>query len=187
MKDPWTAGKEASMSCVAKCAVCGCTDHDCRGCVERTGQPCWWFGPNLCSACAIGSKGLSLWQPWAGFVAMHEKTIETRLWTTSYRGPMLICSAKRFDEQWRHVSSRPNSKWFGTAGCTLMGHALCVATLADCRPMEKRDEDASMVRFNPAAGRYSWVLEDIRPVKPFAVIGRQRLFNVDESILRKAV
>lgn len=42
------------------CRVCGCTDDDCRGCIERTGEPCsWWHeysehpdGP-ICSACAI--------------------------------------------------------------------------------------------------------------------------------------
>jgi hypothetical protein len=33
------------------CKVCGCTEADCRGCVERTGEPCTWVGPNLCSAC----------------------------------------------------------------------------------------------------------------------------------------
>jgi len=34
------------------CRVCGCMDHDCRGCVERTGEPCSWIEPDLCSACA---------------------------------------------------------------------------------------------------------------------------------------
>ena len=34
-----------------KCRVCGCTDADCRQCVERTGSPCYWVEPDLCSAC----------------------------------------------------------------------------------------------------------------------------------------
>lgn len=34
-----------------KCRVCGCTDDNCRGCVERTGEPCHWVEPDLCSAC----------------------------------------------------------------------------------------------------------------------------------------
>lgn len=33
------------------CRVCGCTDDDCRQCVEATGSPCWWVEPDLCSAC----------------------------------------------------------------------------------------------------------------------------------------
>lgn len=35
-----------------RCRVCGCTDDDCRGCIERTGKPCYWIAANLCSACA---------------------------------------------------------------------------------------------------------------------------------------
>lgn len=33
------------------CRVCGCTDLDCSGCIERTGSPCYWVEPDLCSAC----------------------------------------------------------------------------------------------------------------------------------------
>ncbi len=34
------------------CRVCGCTDDDCSGCVERTDAPCHWVETDLCSACA---------------------------------------------------------------------------------------------------------------------------------------
>lgn len=34
------------------CRICGCTDDDCSGCIERTGTPCHWVEPDLCSACA---------------------------------------------------------------------------------------------------------------------------------------
>jgi hypothetical protein len=34
------------------CRVCGCTDEDCRQCIERTGRPCYWVDDDLCSACA---------------------------------------------------------------------------------------------------------------------------------------
>lgn len=33
------------------CRVCRCTDWDCRGCIERTGEACSWVEPDLCSAC----------------------------------------------------------------------------------------------------------------------------------------
>lgn len=36
----------------ACCRICGCTDLDCSGCIERTGSPCYWVSPGLCSACA---------------------------------------------------------------------------------------------------------------------------------------
>lgn len=34
-----------------RCRICGCTDDDCSGCVERTGAPCFWVEADLCSAC----------------------------------------------------------------------------------------------------------------------------------------
>jgi hypothetical protein len=40
-------------------------------------------------------KALSLWQPWASLVALGVKTIETRSWSTSYRGPLAIHAARR--------------------------------------------------------------------------------------------
>lgn len=33
------------------CRVCGCTEFDCRQCVEKTGAPCHWVAPDLCSVC----------------------------------------------------------------------------------------------------------------------------------------
>ncbi|UKY87435.1 hypothetical protein [Elizabethkingia anophelis] len=37
------------------CRVCGCTEWDCRQCIERTGEPCYWFEEDLCSACAAST------------------------------------------------------------------------------------------------------------------------------------
>jgi hypothetical protein len=49
--------QEVELGDVPSCRTCGCTDLDCRGCIERTGEPCWWVpelededGP-ICSAC----------------------------------------------------------------------------------------------------------------------------------------
>ncbi len=43
-----------------KCRVCGCTEANCTGCVERTGMACYWVSEDLCSACvsapATGDK-----------------------------------------------------------------------------------------------------------------------------------
>ena len=41
---------------VPTCRKCGCTDADCSGCIERTGAPCSWVEPDLCSACADRPK-----------------------------------------------------------------------------------------------------------------------------------
>jgi hypothetical protein len=47
---------------------------------------------------AVGAaeyRVLSLWQPWASLVALGVKTIETRSWSTKYRGPLAIHAAAR--------------------------------------------------------------------------------------------
>lgn len=33
------------------CRICGCTEEDCRQCIEKTGEPCHWVAEDLCSAC----------------------------------------------------------------------------------------------------------------------------------------
>ncbi len=38
-------------------------------------------------------KALTVWQPWATLVAIGAKRIETRSWSTSYRGPLAIHAA----------------------------------------------------------------------------------------------
>ncbi len=41
---------------IQSCRVCGCTDANCSGCIEKTGEPCHWIEKDLCSAC-IGKEG----------------------------------------------------------------------------------------------------------------------------------
>jgi hypothetical protein len=100
---------------------------------------------------------LSIKQPWANLIASGKKTIETRLWETDYRGPLLIVSSK--------------APPIAPAGC-----ALAIADLIDCRPMTKRDETAAQCEIYPNA--FAWVLTNIRPISPFPVKGRLGLYEV---------
>jgi hypothetical protein len=50
-----------------KCRVCGCTDNDCRQCIEKTGQPCHWVEEDLCSACVPVKQKSSLYLPGRDF------------------------------------------------------------------------------------------------------------------------
>jgi len=102
-------------------------------------------------------KALSLKQPWANMIASGEKTIETRRWPTAYRGPLLIVSSKTPD--------------ITPAGC-----AVALATLVDCRPMTRADEIAARCSLYP--GAYSWVLQDVRRLKPFPVRGQLGIYDV---------
>jgi hypothetical protein len=55
--DPLSDGPRVSVA-LRRCRVCGCTDADCRQCIQRTGVPCHWVDKDLCSACAAGWNGL---------------------------------------------------------------------------------------------------------------------------------
>lgn len=47
------------------------------------------------SAEYVAPKMLTLWQPWASLIAVGEKWIETRSWSTPYRGALAIHAASR--------------------------------------------------------------------------------------------
>lgn len=107
-------------------------------------------------------KALSVKQPWANMIANGEKTIETRTWSTKYRGPLLIVSSKEPD-------------------IAPAGFALAVADLVDCRPMSVLDEaNAKCPKYE---GAYSWILRNVRAIDPFPVRGQPSLFDVDADLV----
>ena len=106
-------------------------------------------------------KALSVRQPWADMIASGRKTVEVRSWTTAYRGPILICAAKRAD----------------AGGETLpRGVAVAVCDLVECRPLMPTDAGDAMCDYQP--DHYAWVLSSPRPTTPLPVSGRLGLFSV---------
>jgi len=137
-------------------------------------------------------KALSVWQPWASLIAMGLKRYETRSWWTSYRGPLVICAAKRnYDvneaatlfykaDPDRHVSE---ILWLPK------GMALCVVELVSC----SRTDGLPVAVPERLLGdfsrfRFAWELKNLKPfVEPFSVRGRQRLFDVDDELVERAL
>src|SRR3954465_15003105 len=82
----------------------------------------------------------SLCQPFASMVAGlipgWEKTIETRVWPTKHRGPLLICAGKR---PW----PAPEGYWGPPVRSLPRGVALCVVDVLDCHPMRPVDWPAA--------------------------------------------
>lgn len=101
---------------------------------------------------------ISVKQPWANLIAIGEKSIETRLWASPFRGELLIVS-----------SQRPP---VFPAGC-----AVAVAQLFDCRPMTLADQRRA--RCAVYEGAVAWDLRNIRPVRPVPVRGALRLFEAE--------
>lgn len=141
-------------------------------------------------------KALSIRQPWAGLIALGIKTIELRSWSTSYRGPLLICASGGQPDDWSY-RARDFSRWANEVRfieveglvkqdvCVMRQWAVAVVELEDClfipaMPAKTRDrwgEDAC-VDFTPKSG-YAWRFNNARVLKPFRVSGRQRFFDVE--------
>ena len=105
-------------------------------------------------------KAISLKQPWANLVACGYKTLETRTWSTGYRGELLICSSASGEIE--------------PTGC-----ALALVRLVDCREMEDGDAEAACILRYPEAKVF--VLEDIRLLQPFAVRGSLNIYDLEVS------
>lgn len=109
-------------------------------------------------------KALSVWPEWAAPIMVGEKCVECRSWSTSYRGPLLICA-----------SNKP-------LGGYVHGHALCVVDLVGVMPFGMEHLGLALLDDVPD-NHYAWLLDNVRMVKPFPVKGRQMLFDVpDDSI-----
>ena len=131
-------------------------------------------------------KALTLWQPWASLMAAGIKRIETRSWSTTHRGPLLICAARHTEWDtflYRHVKTSPEIVAFlkGHAGGYPEGVALAVVNLYGVTPTEDalpNPLEEALGNYKP--GRSAWLTNDCRRLrKLFPVRGRQRLFNVD--------
>lgn len=133
-------------------------------------------------------KALSLWQPWASAVALGWKKIETRHWSTAYRGPLAIHAAKRWTaderEEWEiaceihGLSPEPPP----------LGAIVATARLVDVRRTEAlleagvTPEEQEWGNYGP--GRFGWVFADIAGlVEPVAFRGAQGLFEVPDQLL----
>lgn len=106
-------------------------------------------------------KALSIRQPWASMIASGRKTIEVRSWSTSYRGDLLICAGKKI------------------CGHLPVGVALAVVTLTNCRGLTPADVDAAGCPFE--SGQWAWILERVRIIRSFPVVGQLGLFEVHVS------
>jgi hypothetical protein len=139
-------------------------------------------------------KALTLTQPWATLVAIGAKRIETRSWSTSYRGTLAIHAAKGFPKRAREFSKEPictdaifavypsffplDDRGFIRNGGTFpLGYVMATCRLANCIPVEVVDNADNVfgVSLEPLSererafgdytpGRYAWILEDVKPL-----------------------
>lgn len=158
-------------------------------------------------------KALSLWQPWATLVALGEKKIETRAWSTTYRGPLAIHAAKNFpsdarrlcglEEPFKSTLLKARFNVTGPLKADFMPLGVIVAVcelvaidstnniLPQLRAWKKGRDYWDLTSQERAFGDYSadrfaWFLKDIRPLKtPVPCKGMQGLWAVPAHIVQQ--
>lgn len=150
-------------------------------------------------------------QPWATLVACGAKRIETRSWSTPYRGPLAIHAAKGFPLAARALCvEEPFAaalRRTGYGGLALLspaevlprGAVLAVCTLVDVVPTDPSglfgDEPLEMVHHTPEArererafgdygpNRYAWLLKDVVPLEhPVPAHGALGVWTLDPTV-----
>jgi len=120
-------------------------------------------------------KALSIKQPWLVAILTGQKTIETRVWSTKYRGDILLVASKRPDKKMLDALKLQGMDF--TEQTLAYGKAVAIATIVDCRPMTKADEEEAMCDIYPNA--FAWVLEDVKRIEPFPVKGQLGIYEVE--------
>jgi hypothetical protein len=135
-------------------------------------------------------KVLTLTQPWASLVACGAKTIETRSWTTRYRGKLLIHAAKGLagltERAYRDLcQTEPFIETLTAGGFAApadlpRGAIVAVCNLADVQRIDifNLPDEPERSFGHYAADRYAWQLANvIRLPDPIPASGAQGLWT----------
>lgn len=152
-------------------------------------------------------RTLTLTQPYASLVAIGAKRIETRSWSTSYRGPLGIHAAKGFPGWakglcesrmfcnalgWPVCPSELTQEWLDDNAARIKslprGTVVATARLVKCVPVELlgtiiqpfTEQEQAFGNYEP--GRYAWLLEDVRQLpEPVPAKGALGLWEWSQS------
>jgi activating signal cointegrator 1 len=141
-------------------------------------------------------KAISLYQPWASLVALGLKRVETRSWSTTYRGPLLIHAAERWDADQIAVRDLADRDLVDHGYVELprnlpLGRVLAVCRLTGCSQVRQGSltpegiglSSLEMAFGDYRPGRFGWSLEDVRPLaEPVPWRGMQGLWPVPDEL-----
>jgi hypothetical protein len=138
-------------------------------------------------------KALTLWQPWAAFVAAGIKVYETRSWYTKHRGRIAIHAAVQTGyegglERYMDCLVKNGLKHLLAAE----GAIICVGHLLSCDPTTTDRwtkpigdlvscQERDLGNFSP--GRYAWRIEPVTPLRrPVFCRGAQGLWSMPHDV-----
>lgn len=139
-------------------------------------------------------KALTLWQPWASLVALGEKRIETRCWSTKYRGPLAIHAAaktpaflgesrhtERFITELADVLNVRTSQVPEAVAKLPRAAVLCIVELRSIEETMRCREilcEREKIFGNYEDGRYAWEMEMAQKLEtPIPAKGNRLLWN----------
>ena len=149
-------------------------------------------------------RALTLHQPWAWLVALGVKTIETRSWSTSYRGPLAIHAGAATVHSGHFLLLARRARSAGAitaeqeaafrAKAVPFGAVVATCSLVDVVPTNRVlfgeadgwSGDRKRLTVLPsqrpygdfAPGRYAWLLTEVRALpEPIPARGRQGLWT----------
>lgn len=115
-------------------------------------------------------RALSVKQPWAELIASGRKRIELRTWSTTYRGPLLICAS---GQAARSPSAEP---WLALHDALPLGVAVCIVNLFDILSPGGFAAVGACCASSPR--EFGWLLSNPIRVSARAVKGKLGLYEV---------
>lgn len=133
-------------------------------------------------------KVISIKEPWASLIKEKIKTIETRSWRTSYRGPIYIHVSKRMLTKQEYINYKEQLSLLKDIhfqyGCII---AKC--NIIDCQYMDEefikniQKNHSEYICGEYKVGRYAWILDNVETLnQPIMVKGQLGLWNFNEEM-----
>ena len=138
--------------------------------------------------------GLSLTQPWASLMALGAKSVETRSWSTPYRGLVAIQAAKNFPKDCQELCDVevfhkycPNPKSLPLGKIIAVGRLVAVTkTEHYIKYLEKLNAQEEIYFGDYSPGRYAWEFRDIKALDtPIECKGALNLWELSEELQRQ--
>jgi hypothetical protein len=132
-------------------------------------------------------KALSLWEPWAMLIALQLKRFETRSWSTTYRGPIAIHAAKKWNRSLRTTCKHIMRHYDVNLDSPPLGAFVAIAELVEIYPTARIRDTLSLQERDfgdYSSNRFAWQLENIQAIESVPARGYQGIWNLDtETIL----
>lgn len=133
-------------------------------------------------------KAMSLWQPRACALVTGIKKNETRPWSTSYRGQLLIHAAQKFPAVAREFAMTERA--LGRLPARLpFGAIIGFVNLVDVKRTEDIVQDVSALERlygDYSSGRYAWITDSFKAFdEPIPYKGSQGFFNIPDEFIKE--